>query len=97
MADQIIELLELIEKDPARLPEFYSAVANSDVVVPMILPPGRVNPVPLIWISGKRQAAITGGRRRLRIWKWLRQVGAARAKIRNLTTAKFRSKINSYQ
>ena len=50
MADQIIELLELIEKDPAWLPEFYSAVANSDVIVPMILPPGRIDPVP-VWAN----------------------------------------------
>ena len=48
MADQIIELLELVKEDPAWLADFYSAVANSEMVLPKILCPGYPEPVP-IW------------------------------------------------
>ena len=46
--DQIIDLIDLIEEDPAWLSEFYSAVANSEMVIPMILCPGHPEPVP-VW------------------------------------------------
>ena len=48
--DQIIDLLDVMEEDedPAWLSEFYSAVANSEFIVPMILPPGFLAPIP-IW------------------------------------------------
>ena len=47
MADQIIELLEIMEEDPAWLSEFYSAAANSELIMPVILRSGRGEPVPM--------------------------------------------------
>jgi len=46
-SDQIVDLLELMVEDPAWLSEFYSAVANSELVIPMILGHGRVSPNPI--------------------------------------------------
>jgi len=48
MSDQIVELLELMEDDPAWLSEFYSAVANSELIMPMLLRPGYGVPIPLL-------------------------------------------------
>jgi len=47
-SDQIVELIELIKKDPARLQEFYSVVANSELVMPMILNSGQKTPIPIL-------------------------------------------------
>ena len=46
--DQIIELLELLKEDPAWLAEFYSVVANSELIMPMVLYSTRNAPTPII-------------------------------------------------
>ena len=51
-SDRIIEILELMKEgkdDPARLAEFYSAVANSELVLPMILNSGQKAPIPVMF------------------------------------------------
>ena len=45
--DQVIEILELIEEDSSWLPELYSIVANSELIMPMVLRPGFADPAPM--------------------------------------------------
>jgi hypothetical protein len=47
-SDQISELLELMNEDPAWLQEFYSAVANSELVMPLILHKGQGVPISIM-------------------------------------------------
>ena len=54
-SDQIVELMELISEDPEWHSEFYSAVANSDLIMPMLLLPGHEKPSPMAVVEGDVQ------------------------------------------
>ena len=47
MTDPIVEILKLIKEDQAWLPELYSVIANSELIMPMVLGTGDAKPSPI--------------------------------------------------